>query len=161
MLSHFYQQFSQKIQRLAAQKWVVIVLVLVLCVSCAASEPPDIALKVNVEAGTRPGLYNVSGTTNLPNQNQITVAAIRSLRPTNQDFGAEEKGTYSILDRKSVEVKQGKWQTTLNLWQVAPDGRLQEAWQLGSSQTESLNPSAEVAFVTTFDPTGEYSRPQR
>lgn len=161
MLSHFYQQFSQKIQRLAAQKWVVIVLVLVLCVSCAPSEPPDIALKVNVEAGTRPGLYNVSGTTNLPNQNQITVAAIRSLRPTNQDFGAEEKGTYSILDRKSVEVKQGKWQTTLNLWQVAPDGRLQEAWQLGSSQTGLLNPSAEVAFVTTFDPAGQHSLPKQ
>lgn len=161
MLSHFCQQFFPKIQRFAAHKWLVIVLVFFLCISCAATPPPDIALKVNVEAGNRSGLYNVSGTTNLPNLSQITVAAIRSLRPKNQAFGTEEKATYSILDRQIVSVDQGKWQATLNIWQVAPDGRLQEAWQLGSSQTGSFNPSAEVAFVTTFDPIGQRLKPKQ
>lgn len=154
MLRHLAQRFSQKMQRLAAHKWLV-VLLLALCVSCTPSKPPEMALKVNVQAASNPGSYNVSGTTNLPNQSPITVAAIRSLRPANQQLQDDASASYSILDRQMVQVDQGKWQATLNLVQVAPDGRLKEAWQLGSSAVETLTPSPEVSFVAIFDPTGQ------
>lgn len=149
MLSHV-QRFSQKMQHL------VVVLLLVLCASCAASKPPEMALKVNVQAATNPGSYNVSGTTNLPNQSPITVAAIRSLRPSNQQLLQDDaSASYSILDRQIVQVDQGKWQATLNLVQVAADGSLKEAWQIGSSAVEALTPTPEVSFVAIFDPTGQ------
>lgn len=162
MLSQIYQLFSQIMQWLYAQsKWTVIMLLLALCVSCSSAKPPDIALKLNTQAANSPGSYNVSGTTNLPNQSPITVAAIRYLRPANQEFSStDSKGLYSILDRQMVRVDQGKWQAVLNLWQVAADGRLQEPWQLGLSTTGlSLNPSNEVSFVATFDPTGQFLKP--
>jgi hypothetical protein len=155
MLSHLPQRFSQQKQRLAAHKWLVVVLLLALCVSCTPSKPPEMALKVNVQAASNSGTYNVSGTTNLPTQSPITVAAIRSLRPANQQLQDDASATYSILDRQRVEVNQGKWQATLNLVQVAPDGRLKEAWQLGSPAVETLTPSPEVSFVAIFDPTGQ------
>lgn len=164
MLNHVYQLFSQIMQRLYAQsKWSAILLLLALCVSCSPAKPPDIALQLNAKAANLPGSYNVSGTTNLPNQSPITVAAIRYLRPANQEFfGTDSNSIYSILDRQIVRVDQGKWQATLNLWQVAPDGRLQEPWQLGLSKTKlSLNPSTEVSFVATFDPTGQFLKPEQ
>lgn len=164
MLSHVYHLFVQKIQLFYAQsKWAVILLLLALCVSCSPSKPPDIALKLNVQSAGRPGLYNVSGTTNLPNQSQVTVAAVRYLRRTDEGFlSTASKASFSILDRQIVRVNQGKLQATLNLWQVAPDGRFQEAWQLSSSQTGlSLNPSTEVSFVANFDPTGQFLKPEQ
>jgi len=158
MLSQSYQLFSQQLQSLYSRtKWAFILLLVALCVSCSSSKPPDVALKLNVQP-SRPGVYNVTGSTNLPDKSQITVAAIRYLRPTDQEFlGSDPKATFSILDRQIVEVAQGKWQTTLNLWQVGPDGRFQEAWQLNQSQTGlSLNPATEVSFVATFDPAGQF-----
>lgn len=163
MLSHVYHLFVQKIKLFSAQsKWAVILLLLALCVSCTPSKPPDIALKLDVQSAGRPGLYKVSGTTNLPNQSQVTVAAVRYLRPTDEGFvSTASKASFSILARQIVQVNQGKLQATLNLWQVAPDGRFQEAWQLGSSQTGlSLNPSTAVSFVANFDPTGQFLKPE-
>lgn len=155
-MSQFSQRLSQTMQRLAISKAVVIVLLITFCISCTPAKPPEIALKVNVQAASNPGSYNVSGTTNLPNQSPIAVLAIRSLRPANQQFLPDDaSATYSILDRKIVPVEQGKWQATLNLMQVAPDGNLREAWQLGLSQAKDLNPTPEVSFVATFDPTGQ------
>lgn len=148
------QRFFPKMPRLAPHKWLV-VLLLALCVSCTPSKPPEMVLKVNVQAASNPGSYNVSGTTNLPNQSPLTVAAIRSLRPANQQLPDAAAATYSILDRQIVQVDQGKWQATLNLVQVAPDGRLKEAWQLGSPAVAALSPSPEVSFVAVFDPTGQ------
>jgi hypothetical protein len=164
MLSRFYQLFSQKIQLIFSHsKWAVILLLLVLSVSCSSSKPPEIALKLNVQAAGRPGVYDVSGATDLPNQSEISVAAIRYLRPKSDNFlETDTNATYSILDRQIVPIKQGKWQATLNLWQVASDGRFQEAWQLGSSETGlSVDPASEVSFVATFDPTGQLLKPKQ
>ncbi|MGB5960931.1 MAG: hypothetical protein WBG73_09765 [Coleofasciculaceae cyanobacterium] len=154
MLRDLAQRFSQTMQRLAPHIKLV-VLLLALCVSCTPAKPPEMALKVNVQAASSPGTYNVSGTTNLPNQSPITVAAIRSLSPANQLLQDDAGATYSILDRQIVQVDQGKWQATLNLVQVAPDGRLKEAWQLGSSAVAALSPSPQVSFVAVFDPTAQ------
>ena len=158
-ISQSYQLFAQKIQ----PKWAVILLLIALCASCSSPKPPAIDLKLNVQAGNGPGLYNVTGSTNLPDQSQITVAAIRYLLPRGQELlDPDQNATYSILARQIVKVNQGKWQASLNVWQVAPDGRLQEAWQLGSSQTGlALNPATEVSFIATFDPAGQLPTPKQ
>jgi hypothetical protein len=161
MLNYYYQIFRQKIQALYSHsKWTVILLLLALCVSCSSSKPPDVSLKLSVQPANNPGVYNVTGSTNLPEKSQITVAALRYLRPTNQELiSPDPKPTYSILNRQIVQVEQGRWQTTLNLWQVAPDGRFREAWQLNLNQGQiglSLEPVNEVSFVATFDPAGQF-----
>lgn len=158
MLSQLYQLFLQKIQPLYSfRKWVVLVLLLALCASCSSPEAPDVDLKLSVQPAGRPGLYSVTGTTNLPDQSQIAVSAIRYLRPSGEEFiGPDPKATYSILDRRIVEVQQGKWEATLNLWQVAPDGRFREVWQLNQPETGlSLDPATEVSFTAIFDPAGQ------
>jgi hypothetical protein len=154
-LSRLCQLFFQTLESLYSQtKWTVILLLVVLCASCSSPKPPEVALKLSVQPASSSGLYNVTGSTNLPEHSQITVAAIRYLRPTDQEFlDSDPNATYSILARQIVEVSQGKWQANLNLWQVAPDGRFQEAWQLNQSQIGlSLNPASEVSFVAIFDP---------
>lgn len=159
MLRWPYQLFSQFLQHLYSySKWAVISLLLVLCISCSASEPTATQLNLSVQP-ERPGVYSVTGSTNLPEQSQITVSAIRRLLPATDDFvGSGSQGSYSILDRQIVEVKQGKWQATLNLWRVAPDGRLQEVWQLYQPQTGLVvDPAKEVSFVAIFDPTRAFS----
>ncbi len=164
MISKIFQFFIQQTQFLYSRsKYVVILLLLAFCVSCSSSKPPQTDLKINVQSATRPGLYNVTGSTNLPDQSQITVTAIRYLPATDpQLLGLESDVSYSILDRQIVEVAQGKWETTLNLWQVAPDGRLQEAWQIGGSKIGlSLNPSNEVSFIATFDPAAQIQKSQQ
>jgi hypothetical protein len=158
MLSQSYQHFSRKIRRLCSHtRWAFILLLLAFCVSCSPAKSPDIDLKFSVEPGDSPGLYSVTGNTNIRDRSRIVVTAIRYLRSTNQELvSSDPKATYSILDRKIAEVANGKWQATLNLWKVSPDGRLQEPWQLRSSQTGfSLKPANEVSFLATFDPAAQ------
>lgn len=165
MINRFcFCSFWQKIKRLYAySKLVVLVLVLTLCVSCSPAKPPDKVLTINVQSGSNSGTYTVTGTTNLPNKSQITVAALRYLRPKNQEFFSSDPQEISaILARQIVQVSQGKWQANLNLWQIASDGRLQEAWQVNQSKTALLlNPENEVSFVATFDPTGQFLNPEQ
>jgi hypothetical protein len=162
MLGQFCQVLIQEIRALYPRsKWAIVLLVLAFCVSCSSPKPLDVELKINVQSTSRPGSYLVTGSTNLPEHSQITVAALRYLRSTDQQFlSSDSNVTYSILDRRIVEVAQGKWQTPLELWQVAPDGRLQESWQLKSSQIGlSLNPTNDVSFIATFDPAGQFYKP--
>lgn len=165
MINRFcFFSFWQKIKQLYSySKLAVTLLVLALCVSCSPAKPPDTALAISVQPASNPGLYTVTGTTNLPNKSQITVAALRYLRPKNQEFfSSDPQETYAILARQIVKVSQGKWQANLNLWQIATDGRLQEAWQVNQSQTGLLlNPASEVSFVATFDPTGQFLNPEQ
>lgn len=158
MLHPYYEFSLEKIQHLYSRsQGIIILLLVILCVSCSSAPTSSIDLKLNVQSAGRPGLYGVSGSTSLPDKSQITVAAIRYLRPSSeQSIAPDPKTTYSILDRQLVRVDQGKWQATLNLWQAGPDGRLQEAWQLEQSQGESfLEPAPEVSFVAIFDPAGQ------
>jgi len=164
MLGQTYQFFLKTIHSLYCRsKWVVILLLLALCVSCSSPKPPEVSLQLSVQPASRLGSYNVTGSTNLPDQSQITVAALRYLRPTGEVLlESDPKATYSILARQIVEVAKGTWQTTLNLWEIAPDGRLQEAWQLNQSKTGiSLNPANEVSFVAIFDPAGQLPKPKQ
>ncbi|WP_421658982.1 hypothetical protein [Leptothermofonsia sp. ETS-13] len=98
-----------------------------------------------------PGTYVLTGTTNLPNRSQIRVAAIRYLYPSNRaSRELNPKPTYSILAYQAVEVNQGKWQASLNLWKAAQDGRYQEAWQLDQPRLKiALKPESKVVFLAT------------
>ncbi len=160
MFRQLYQLFSRKIRFVSPlNKWAIALLPLLLCSSCFFPNTPEVSLQLNVQSTSRPGTYNVSGSTNLPDRSQIIVSAIRYLFPTDgQRLGPDPNATYSILDRQIAEVVKGNWQATLNLEQIAPNGRVQEAWQFNQSQTQLLlNPSPEVSFLATFDPFNQRS----
>jgi hypothetical protein len=161
MFRQLNQRFSQTIKSLYAySKLAIALLLFVLCTSCSSPKSPEIHLKLSVQPSS-PGIYEVIGTTNLPDKSKIAVMALRYLLPKDGQFiSSDSKATYSILDRKIVEVAKGKLQATLNLWQIAPDGRLQEAWQLTQPQTSSLNPAPNVSFLATFDAAEQYSKLQ-
>jgi hypothetical protein len=125
---------------------------LLLNLGCAKEREPNVELKIQVEPSSRSGVYRVSGNTNIPDQSLITVAAIRTLSASES---AATNTTYSILARQIVKVEQGTWQTTLNLWQVAPDGQFQEAWQGKQSQLGALKPDETVTFVALLDPASQ------
>lgn len=103
------------------------------------------------------GTYAIAGTTSLPDKTKITVSAVRYLiEGINPETSSETDIPYAILDRQVAEVEQGNWQADLNLWQIAPDGRFQEAWQLSQQDAEVIfNPDANVTFLATFDPVNQ------
>jgi hypothetical protein len=125
---------------------------LLLTVGCTQPRSTQVELSMNVEPTSRPGVYTVSGSTNLPDESQIIVQGIRSLIPPNQVVSTSNASNYAILDRQSTKVSQGKWQATLKLWQVAPDGQYREAWQLTTAPLSRLTPSTEVTFIAVIDP---------
>ncbi|BAU41185.1 hypothetical protein O77CONTIG1_00992 [Leptolyngbya sp. O-77] len=103
------------------------------------------------------GTYTVSGTTSLPSKTKITVSAVRYLvEGANPETNSETDIPYAILDRQIAEVGQGNWQAELNLWQIAPDGKFQEAWQLSQQDANVIfTPDANVTFLATFDPVNQ------
>lgn len=115
--------------------------------------------QLRVASSGRLGVYTVEGSTNLPDDSRVSIAAVRTLRPDKPvSENLNPNLTYSILAYQDVRVNKGKWQTTLNLWNVAPDGRFQEAWQLEQSKLGlSLKPDPEVTFIATVEPTDELS----
>lgn len=103
------------------------------------------------------GTYTVAGTTSLPSKTKITVSAVRYLvEGANPETSSETDIPYAILDRQIAQVEQGSWQAELNLWQIAPDGKFQEAWQLSQQDANVLfNPDSNVTFLATFDPVNQ------
>lgn len=120
---------------------------------------PDLSTEANfslrVKPSSRSGIYTVAGSTNLPDNSRITVAAVRYLRPDRQvSQNSTPTPTFSILAYQDVEVNQGKWQTSLGLWKPAPDGRFKEAWQLDQAKLGlTFVPETEVNFLATVEPT--------
>ncbi len=112
---------------------------------------------MQVQPSGRPGVYLVAGNTNLPDQSRITVTATRSLDSgVPPSTSSNPNTTYSILDRQIAKVERGNWQTTLNLWQIASDGRFREAWQLNQPELGlSITPASEVTFLALVDPVGQ------
>lgn len=168
LLSQFQLVNPQKLNpvRQSWQKYVGLagaLLLLIFCTGCSqvttllrsGSQASTPELTVNqVEPANRPGVYDVTGSTNLPEKTKITVSAVRYLQANPQQLlDSTTEPVYSILARQPVEVNQGKWQASLNLWQVASDGKYQEAWQLHQSDLqEDLNPALIVTFLATVDP---------
>jgi hypothetical protein len=122
-------------------------ILMLLLVGCSRETSPDVQLNIQVEPSSRPGIFRVTGTTNLPDQSLIAIAAIRTLRT------APDNNTYAILARQMVRVERGNWETTLNLWQVTPDGSIQEAWQVNKPKLGlSATATPQVTFVAQLDP---------
>lgn len=127
---------------------------LTLLSGCVQGRSSQLELSLQVEPGNRPGLYTLSGSTNLPDRTPITVQGIRYFNPASGKDG--EPAKYSILAREVAEVSQGKWQATLNLWQTAPNGQYQEAWQLSQPRMKvDLQPSSEVTFLAVTNPASQ------
>jgi hypothetical protein len=110
--------------------------------------------QIQVLPSNIPGEYAIQGNTDLPNQSQIRVAAIRYLYPANPVSQTRApKPTYAVLAYQTAKVTEGKWQATLNLWQVASDGQVQEAWQGERSDLKlAVNPASDVVFLATLPP---------
>lgn len=117
--------------------------------STSALAPLTIDLGITqVDASNQPGRYEVSGNTTLPNGTELTVSAIRDLKAI-----ATENDLYSILDRQVTTVEDGRWTSTLNLWQVASDGQFQETWQTETFPVdETFRPLPGVVFSVTLEP---------
>lgn len=130
---------------------IPLTLICLICVGCVQARAPKIELTMQVEPAQQQGAYTVTGRTNLPDRTQITVQAIRNLRTG--DRLTNQEPTYSILSRTQVEVKEGKWQTTLNLVESAANGQPQEVWQTDRAKTGlNFEPDTKVTFLAVTDP---------
>lgn len=96
----------------------------------------------------------VSGTAELPPDTKLNVLAVRQLRLQESPLTTlEPKPTYSILTYETTTVTSDRWQTMLNLWQVAPDGSYRETWQLQAPELDlNVIPEEEVFFLVTLGP---------
>jgi hypothetical protein len=133
-----------------------LVVLLTINAGCAPKQrpsPPE-NLSLQVAATNKPGVYAISGKANFPEQSHITVLAIRYLQPASSRAQRwRSRPYYAILDRQIVTLNQGQWQTQLNLWKAAPDGRWQESWQLNEDDAElSAQPNKQVAFLALLQP---------
>lgn len=157
MFDHNYSLPASKSPRLTVRNCLLAVSMVLITTSygCNQNTQKEIELEIKtIQPVQSNGLYRVEGTTNLPNFSRVGVSAVRYLA-TSEDgqaniSGMELRSNRSILARQIVEVKDGKWEADLNLWQVAPDGSYQEFWQQSQSQIQ-LIPENEVTFIATFD----------
>ncbi|BAY44759.1 hypothetical protein SAMD00079811_23610 [Scytonema sp. HK-05] len=164
MINLNFQLICQNLTKKSAPVSLASIFLLLLSVSsgCGKKAQTQVQLEIkSVQSTGSNGVYNVVGSTNLPDSSQIAVAAVRYLLPTGgQQAGVlndQANNNRSILDRQIVEVKQGQWQADLNLWQVAPDGRFQEVWQAYQAQMK-LRPDSNVMFIATFEPAGQLKK---
>jgi hypothetical protein len=109
-------------------------------------------IQFQVTPAKSPGHYEITGKADLPDRTEVRVAALRYLYPTTlASQSLNPKPTYSILAYQNAKVDKGKWQTQLNLWQAAPDGRWQEYWQLHEPKLKlPLKPDNDVVFLVTL-----------
>ncbi len=133
---------------------------LLLSSGCVNKSQNKVILEIQgIQREDSKGLYKVGGTTNLPESSRIAVTAVRYLRSARgnkEEIVGDNNGNInrSILARQIVEVKQGKWEADLNLWQVAPNGNFEEVWQLNKDYAK-LTPESEVSFIATYNPVGQ------
>lgn len=164
MFNLFFQLYCRNLPKFSANFTLAGISLMLLTVSygCNQKAQEQVQLEIkSVEPTGSNGVYNVTGSTNLPDSSQIAVAAVRYLLPTGgQQAGVlndEANNNRPILARQIVEVKQGQWQADLNLWQVAPDGRFQEVWQAYQAQMK-LRPDSNVTFIATFEPASQLKK---
>ncbi|MBW4645146.1 MAG: hypothetical protein KME23_19505 [Goleter apudmare HA4340-LM2] len=129
---------------------------------CVQKAQEEVQLEIkNIQSVASNSGYKIFGSTNLPESSRITVEAVRYLRPIEGQeevlLNSDVDPKRSILARQVVQVKQGKWQADLNLWQVAPDGSFQEVWQANQSQI-GLVPESGVKFIAIFDPASQWQQ---
>jgi len=110
---------------------------------------PLIAIDQITEAGG-PGKFSVFGQAAVPDQTSVTLSVVRDLTKPTDQLDAENTELYSILDRASAVVTDGRWQADVSLWQVTDAGDYQEMWQL--MNPAAVVPSETIHFLVTVDP---------
>lgn len=112
-------------------------------------------LLLTVESGDRPGVFQLSGTTDLPEDTELLVQAVRVLTPTGQSLPEDSpEEHYAILDRDRVLVSNSGWSAELQLWENN-GGESAESWQVQLPQSDrSFTPNNEVRFTVSMPPTG-------
>lgn len=162
MQNFFQNLFRLDLPRTQASKWRWFCLLLLVssllpyATACKTLNLPNQAREVSLQMEVVPdsdqSRYTVSGTTNLPDDTPITIAAIRYFSADGQT-PAQNRPTFTVLDYTSTIVNQGKWQAELTLQQRGTDGRDWEAWQMEQSRLGlALQPTETVSFVTSLMP---------
>jgi hypothetical protein len=137
-----------------------------LPVSLVSNRLPQVDVTLQATPTSTPGLYQLSGQANFPDQTEINILAIRplaalpkALEPSEPSTSASAdtpeppKLTYSVLAYQVVSIENEQWQSQLNLWQTATDGRMLETWQLDQSELNlNVQPLDSVIFIATFTP---------
>lgn len=162
MKKQHFQFFSQKFAIFELSKYMrIFSCILLISISgCINKSQSEAQLEIQgIQRENSNGLYKVVGSTNLPESSRIAIAAVRYLRPNTANTEViihddNENINRSILARQIVEVKQGKWEADLNLWQVAANGNFKEVWQLNQN-LKKFTPENEVTFIATFNPYGQ------
>jgi hypothetical protein len=144
------------------RSWILLALALILCGGCQraltpGSSPVSEATTLTLEATPLGnGEFELSGTTNLPDNTKLTALALRYLAPPTPPSSlpaTEQAPLYSVLDYEPIAVADGQWSTRLTLWQVAADGRYQEPWQAEAAALDlAVQPQPEVQFAITLAP---------
>ncbi|MEB3181194.1 MAG: hypothetical protein VKL59_19490 [Nostocaceae cyanobacterium] len=151
-------------------RWLSLAVILNLVTGCSPPQwlfPNPWAkdnISIKVEPSDRPGVYNLTGTANMPDNTKIAIAAIRYLQPREQQLlSLHSNLTYSMLAYQEALVKNGKWQTNLNLWEVASDGSFREVWQIVEEPKLkiSLEPVKEISFIATTTRAGQAIKMQK
>ena len=101
----------------------------------------------------QPGAFTLSGIATLPNQTPLTVSAVRRLIPEATGPSSDQEPLFSILDRKSAVVQDGRWQAQLAIWEVSPEGFYQEPWQRSDNGLAASQASTAIEFRATLEPT--------
>jgi hypothetical protein len=141
---------------------VICLMLLAGSYGCVQKTQEKVEMQIeNLQPTSSKGVYNITGSTNLPESSKITVTAVRYLHSvlgqTEALLNPDTNTSRSILARQIVEVKQGQWEAALNLWQVSPNGSFQEAWQANPAQVQ-LFPEDGVTFVAIFDPANQWEQ---
>lgn len=167
LLQHSFQiSLRLPLQHSAKWRWLQCLLVVVSLMPIASGckmpilpgQVKEVSLQMAVDSSPERSRYTVSGTTNLPDNTPITVAAIRYFYPAGSSApgspsGAENSpgSTFAILDYASTTVSKGKWQAELILQQQGSDGKGWEEWQMQQPKLGvTLKPAETVSFVTTL-----------
>ena len=145
-----FRLFNHKLRKISTYiPLIAVISTIAFSYGCTQESPEEIQIQNMEIQPIKSNLkYKLTGNTNLPDSTIVTVSAVRCFVSANN--------IRSILDRKNVEVKAGKWQAELNLSQVTPDG-IREAWQLDKSNSK-LTPSEQVAFIATFNPVSQWQK---
>jgi hypothetical protein len=146
------------IRSLIFQSWWLAGLALMVGGGCHPSVPslfsstPTAATLTLAATPLGQGAFEVTGDTNLPDETPLGVVALRYLHPQAPD-GQPQPPTYSILAFRPVTVRDGQWQTRLDLWNVDEQGRYHEVWERYTSTLNlDVTPEERVQFAVILAP---------
>jgi hypothetical protein len=120
---------------------------------CRAPQSSLTELSLEIKSGGQPGTYKLSGASNLPDGTRLTVQGLRQLSSVHAGMAADSRKGFSILDQQVVPVTEGRWETSLSLWNTATDGAAAESWQIDlPGGARNFTADAEVIFTATTPP---------